>query len=141
VAKMLRLGGGGESEQTFRRRRQIVNDVTVGTYNPIINDIADLKPVIKSPGVGDGVAANRVGMEGGMVVRDVVVAADRRGWLLYTSGVKQGRSAVNRPRANASRRISNGRYTLVSTIYGPRVLKNGVAHLIKPAVFFFLSLF
>lgn len=47
VARMLRLGGGGE--QTFRRRRQIVNDVTVGTYNPIINDIADLKPVIKSP--------------------------------------------------------------------------------------------
>lgn len=49
VARMLRLGGGGGGEQTFRRRRQIVNDVTVGTYNPIINDIADLKPVIKSP--------------------------------------------------------------------------------------------
>jgi hypothetical protein len=42
-------GGGGGGEQTFRRRRQIVNDVTVGTYNPIINDIAELKPVIKSP--------------------------------------------------------------------------------------------
>lgn len=49
VARNLRLGGGESEQQTFRWRRQIVNDVTVGTYNPIINDIADLKPVIKSP--------------------------------------------------------------------------------------------
>lgn len=48
MARKLQSGGGG-GEQTFRRRqRHIVNDVTVGTYNPIINDIADLKPVIKS---------------------------------------------------------------------------------------------
>lgn len=80
MARKLQSGGGG-GEQTFRRRqRHIVNDVTVGTYNPIINDIADLKPVIKSnppPAAVDdrgwkhggslSVAAVDGGLEGGCI--------------------------------------------------------------------------